>query len=254
MSTLKTRIAALAGRVVLGAPIRQPERVEAPAKDDKPPVDAVAEARRDAEAFTARLRELLAARDAFDAAVAAERSAANFDLAGAVARGEELPDPGDVVASRSRAEIRLKALWQLANRECEGAALAVHVLRVAALAEAKEARGEAVAWVVSQLPPVFDKPEELAAQSRIVREAEAARAALEKSPSLPLRKAELFGYQLPSFRIEALPAKPGIPERDGLDPEQVARDIERTMNLHAEAVRFRCCVLLEPAAAKWEAT
>lgn len=251
MSTIKNRIAALAGRVVLGASVRQPE--PPPVSDaGPPPLDAVEEARRTAAHFAARLRELLSAREDFDAAVSAERAAASFDLAGAVARGDALPDPGDIAANRSRAELRLKALRQLADRECEGAGHAVHTLRVAALAEAREARGEALRWVADALPPVFDKPEEIAKAARIVKEAERAIFDLEKAPSLPLQKAPLFGFQLPSFRLEALPAKPGILPRDGLDPEGVARDIERTMALHNEAVRFRCVVCFSPAAARWE--
>jgi hypothetical protein len=251
MSTITNRIAAFAGRVVLGTQARQPEPPPPP-EPGPPPPDAVGEARNVAQAFAGRLRELKAARDAMDSAVAAERAAASFDLAGAVARGEALPDPGEIAANRSRAELRLKALWQLANRECEGAGHAVHTVKVAALAEAKEARQEAIRWVVESLPPVFDKPEEIAKAARIVKESERAIFDLDKAPTLPLQKAPLFGMQLASFRLDALPAQPGILPRDGLDPEQVARDIERTIALHGEAVRFRCLVLTDPAGARWQ--
>jgi hypothetical protein len=224
---------------------------EAPAESTAPPLDAVEQARRNATAFAARLRELQAARDAFDAAIHAERHAGKIDLATAIQCGDPLPDLGDVTANRSRAKVRLDALWQVANRECEAAGHAVHTLRVAALAEAREARGAAIRWIVDSLPPVFDRPEEIAKQARTVKTADQAIADLEKAPSMALQKAPLWGRQLPGFRLDPLPERAGVPVRDALDPVEQAADIERVMHLHGEAVRFRCAVCFDPEAARW---
>lgn len=242
----------LAARLITtGRAPAQPATVKEP-EAAAPPPDAVGDARHTATAFAARLRELKAARDDFDAATHAERHAGKIDLATAIQRGEPLPDVGDVAANRSRAKVRLDALWQVACRECETAGHAVHTLRVAALAEAREARGEALRWVVDSLPPVFDRPEEIAKQAHPVKVAEQAIAELEKAPSLALLKAPLFGRQLPGFRLDALPERPGVPVRDALDCEQQAQDIETVLFLHGEAIRFRCCMALEPAAAAWK--
>lgn len=250
-AAIKDAIGRLAIKAVMGSP---PKPIPPPVMDDagQPSPAAVADANKTALAFAARLRELKTARDDFDSAVHAERTAGKIDLGTALQRGEPLPDFGDVAAARGRAKVRLDALWQVANRECEAAGHAVHTLRVAALAEAREARETAIRWILDSLPPVFDRPDEVAKQARTVKIAEQAIADLEKAPSLALLKAPLFGRQLPAFRLDALPERAGVPVPDRLDAMQQAADIERVMHLHGEAVRFRCAVCLEPAAAKWE--
>ena len=236
--SITARIQAIAARAATGYRVRHPIQSNVSEGHEATP-ESIGEARDTAGRFAARLRELAAARGAMDEAIQLDRQAAGSDLAGMVARGEELPDIDGIAAGRRKAALKVKALWQLASREAGGAARAVQLVRAAAASEAKAAEQEARAWVLDSLPKAFELPASVASAARPVLEAGALVHAAARAPSLRTVKAELFGRALPQYRTEPLPERPAILPPDALDPEQAAREIEETLAVHADAIRHR---------------
>lgn len=250
---MKATISRLAARAVFGRPVRLQLPPPLPAKEAPAP-DIVGEARHTAARFSARLLELAAARAAFDAAIDTERATVNIDLAGLVMRGEPLPDFGDTAAARSRAETRLRALWQLANQEAPLAARACQTVKADAVTQATTARADALSWVVDQLPPgVFSDPLEVARLAKLPRHAARALETVESAPSLRVVKAELFGVRLPGYRTAPTAATPrDWTQPDEFSPATASQGIDRLLALHAEAIRFRCLIATDPGNARFE--
>lgn len=258
---LAARIQRVAALALAGRPAILPPPAPEPCRAACEPA-AVAEARERLDGFAARLLELIEARDAFDAAVAAARESGFLDLAGLLAArpGEPLPDLGDLDRDVERCRTRLKALRTLADRELAVAANAVRVLRQASAANVKAARAiaEGAARDAITACGLFEPAAaiEAAGGSRPVRECVNAARAVEASAAwrLPMRAAELFGYGLARFRVEELPtARSGaVPVADAFDPRSAARDLRRLLTLHGRSCGFIVAMAADPAGARWE--
>ncbi len=253
-ATIRDRMTKFAGLAVLGRPVVQPTPEPTP-EPEAPAPDAIWQCRATAEDYCAKLRELVAARDEMDKAVQFERSAGSMDFAGMVQRGEPLPDLTDITGNRASAELRTRALKSLVDRLAESANNAVHAVHCDALDKVRTARELALAFVREALPAVYTpKASEMAAElSSPAKEALHALEAVRnhRKPSF-LVTADLFGYKTGSFRTEPLPARPGIPVRDGLEAAAVACDIEDTLALHFQALRFVLAVQADPVSARWQ--
>ena len=243
--TLKSRIAAFAGRIVMGATVKQSVK-ETAETGARPTREQVADAREKCRAFAALLHDLSTARLDFDLAVADQRSALDFDLAGAVERGEELIDPEQLDTARRRAALKLEGVWRLVNRETTAAARAAGIVKSDAIHLARAARAVALEWVQGQLPDAFDKPGEIAAQSRLVKRGDRLISELETVQGLRTVGDGAGGSRLPSYRLEALPEKPQILPPDGLDPYEAARSLEAVLEAHGRAGGFLAELMSNP--------
>jgi hypothetical protein len=250
-NNIKERLTALAGRVVLGASIKQTVKAQKEQAKDPTP-EEIAEARAVALAFAERLRSLAAARFNFDLSKQVERGLRRLDFASTVARGEQLPDPGEIESAARRSKFHLEAVFQLANREAGDAARAVNLLRGEAMRLAHRAKREAVEIVKFMLPDAFDDPEGVAAQSRLVKSAFFFINEMQTIPGLKLVNAELFGVRLPHYRIDELPETPQVMPPDKLDPHAAASDVENVIAAHDRAQAFLASILNSPGDAMKE--
>jgi hypothetical protein len=175
-----------------------------------------------------------------------------LDFASTVARGEQLPDPGEIESAARRSKFHLEAVFQLANREAGDAARAVNLLRSETMRLAHRAKREAVEIVKFMLPDAFDDPEGVAAQSRLVKSALFFIDEMQTIPGLKLVNAELFGVRLPWYRIDELPETAQILQPDKLDPHATASDIESVIAAHERALAFLDSILNQPSEAMKE--
>jgi len=250
--SLKKRITELAGRVVVGASIKQAVKAKNEAPKD-PTQEQLDEARTTALAFADRLRSLSQTRFQFDLAVQVQRSFRNFDIASSVAKNEPLPDPAEVDSAVRRSKFQLEAVWQLVNREVEQAAKALSLLRSNTMRLAHRAKNTAVESIACMLPlGAFDNPHDVAQQSRLVKRANSFIMEMETVQGISLVTASLFGVRMPAYRIEEVPEGPQVMPCDKLDPNAAAESVEGVVVAHDRAEAFLASILDRPGDAMKE--
>lgn len=254
MSTLKARITALAGSVLMTGRLPAQAPPPAPEPTPEPPPDAIWKARETASGFSARLRELAEMRDEMDAAVLRERTATSADLPGMIEAGQPLPDLSAITGARAAAELRCRAMKKLVDREAESAQVALHAIHKDSLAKLETARAIAVDFVTAALPVGMFAAKEAAAAVELsapVREAGKALESLQTRQRPAFLKAdELFGFRVGDYRVDPLPVKHTVNPPE-IQPRAIAKQIDAELETHIAAVRLVLAMQTDATTATW---